>query len=140
MPDMERDSGLPLISGAITCWNAEATIQRAVERALAQTWTARESLIVDDGSEDRGERIVRSEDTGSPRMCLAHYGAQCAWESPIDLVSTTVINMATDTRAITSKTTPQTAFLSHAIDLSFKSIAQVNLRPVAMSAVIIGTG
>jgi glycosyltransferase involved in cell wall biosynthesis len=48
----------PLITIAITCYNAEDTIQRAVESASAQTWTAREIVIVDDGSTDRSATLL----------------------------------------------------------------------------------
>jgi glycosyltransferase involved in cell wall biosynthesis len=48
----------PLITIAITCYNAEESIQRAVESALAQTWTEREILIVDDGSTDRSATLL----------------------------------------------------------------------------------
>jgi len=55
---MDTDGNFPLISVAITCWNAEATIQRAIASALTQTWTAREILIVDDGSTDRSAALL----------------------------------------------------------------------------------
>jgi glycosyltransferase involved in cell wall biosynthesis len=42
----------PLITIGLTCFEAEDTIRRAVESALEQTWTAREIVVVDDGSSD----------------------------------------------------------------------------------------
>jgi glycosyltransferase involved in cell wall biosynthesis len=53
-----RDSARPLITIAITCYNAEGTIQRALEGALAQTWTAREIVVVDDASTDRSAALL----------------------------------------------------------------------------------
>ena len=53
-----RSAMQPLITIAITCYNAEDTIQRAVESALAQTWTTREIVIVDDDSTDRSATLM----------------------------------------------------------------------------------
>jgi glycosyltransferase involved in cell wall biosynthesis len=56
----------PLITVAITCFNAESTIHRAVKGALGQTWTPREIVVVDDGSTDGSaavlEELVRMHD------------------------------------------------------------------------------
>jgi glycosyltransferase involved in cell wall biosynthesis len=61
-----RDAVPPLITVGITCYDAEDTIRRAVDSALAQTWTRREIVIVDDGSADGSvavvEAIVRAHD------------------------------------------------------------------------------
>jgi glycosyltransferase involved in cell wall biosynthesis len=54
-----RDTVRPLITIAITCCNAEKTIERAVESALTQTWPKREIIVVDDGSTDRSIAILR---------------------------------------------------------------------------------
>jgi glycosyltransferase involved in cell wall biosynthesis len=54
----ERDASRPLITIAITCYNAEETIRRALDSALAQTWTAHEIVVVDDGSTDRSATLV----------------------------------------------------------------------------------
>jgi glycosyltransferase involved in cell wall biosynthesis len=48
----------PLITIGITCYNAERTIQRALESALAETWTPREIVVVDDGSTDGSAALV----------------------------------------------------------------------------------
>ena len=50
----------PLITVGITCYEAEGTIRRALESALAQTWSSREIVIVDDGSVD-GSAMVFEE-------------------------------------------------------------------------------
>jgi glycosyltransferase involved in cell wall biosynthesis len=55
-----RGAVRPLITVGITCYDAEDTIRRAVESALAQTWTAREILIVDDGSADGSGTVVEA--------------------------------------------------------------------------------
>jgi glycosyltransferase involved in cell wall biosynthesis len=48
----------PLITIGIACYEAEDTIRRAVESALAQTWTAREIVVVDDSSADGSATVV----------------------------------------------------------------------------------
>ena len=53
-----RDATRPLITIGITCYDAEDTIRRAVESALTQTWTAREIIIVDDGSADDSATVI----------------------------------------------------------------------------------
>ena len=58
----------PLITIAITCYNAEDTIQRAVESALNQTWRNREIVIVDDGSTDRSRTILREMEQAHPEL------------------------------------------------------------------------
>lgn len=53
-------SDAPLVSIIIPVYNAEATVERAIESALAQTWSEREIIVVDDGSTDGSlERIRR---------------------------------------------------------------------------------
>jgi glycosyltransferase involved in cell wall biosynthesis len=52
------DSVRPLITIALTCYDAEQTIVRAVESAVAQTWPEREILVVDDGSTDRSVTLL----------------------------------------------------------------------------------
>jgi len=48
------------ISIAIPAYNAERTLRETLESALNQTCPAHEVLVVDDGSKDRTEEIVRS--------------------------------------------------------------------------------
>jgi glycosyltransferase involved in cell wall biosynthesis len=56
---VSRDPVRPLITIAITCYNAEDTIERAVKSALAQTWSRREIIVVDDGSTDQSIALLR---------------------------------------------------------------------------------
>jgi glycosyltransferase involved in cell wall biosynthesis len=68
-----RRTSQPLITVAITCHNAETTIQRAVESALTQTWTAREIVVVDDGSTDRSVTLVEElEQTHDEIRVICH--------------------------------------------------------------------
>jgi glycosyltransferase involved in cell wall biosynthesis len=43
---------------AITCFNAEDTIERALQSAVGQDWANREILVVDDGSSDRSVNVI----------------------------------------------------------------------------------
>jgi glycosyltransferase involved in cell wall biosynthesis len=43
---------MPLISIAITCFNAEATIAKSIFSALNQSWKNKEILVIDDNSTD----------------------------------------------------------------------------------------
>ena len=70
----DRDADRPLITIGITCYNAEDTIQRAVESALAQTWTAREIVIVDDGSTDRSATLLQEFERTHDEIRLIRHG------------------------------------------------------------------
>ena len=48
----------PLITIAITCFNAEKTIERAILSALNQDWPNFEIIIVDDASKDSSKEII----------------------------------------------------------------------------------
>ncbi|MBI4470321.1 MAG: glycosyltransferase [Acidobacteria bacterium] len=50
----------PLVSILIPCYNAQRWIGGATESVLAQTWTDREIIVVDDGSSDRSLDVIRS--------------------------------------------------------------------------------
>jgi glycosyltransferase involved in cell wall biosynthesis len=49
----------PLVSILIPCYNAERWIARAIESALAQTWSNTEVIVVDDGSSDHSLEVIR---------------------------------------------------------------------------------
>ena len=51
-----------LVSILIPCYNAERWIARAIESALAQTWSKKEVIVVDDGSTDNSLAVIRSFD------------------------------------------------------------------------------
>src|SRR6266487_4648219 len=55
---MAADS--PLVSVLIPCFNAEKWVGQAISSALAQTWSNKEVLVVDDGSTDGSLEIIRS--------------------------------------------------------------------------------
>lgn len=49
----------PLITIAITCFNAEKTIDRALMSALHQDWSNFEIIVVDDSSQDSSQKILK---------------------------------------------------------------------------------
>jgi hypothetical protein len=51
---------IPAISVIIPCWNAEATIARALDSVLSEQGVDVECVVVDDGSEDRTADVVAS--------------------------------------------------------------------------------
>lgn len=66
----------PLVSILIPCFNAERWLPETIESALAQTWPAKEIIVIDDGSTDaslsvarrfeaRGVRIVSQPNQGA---------------------------------------------------------------------------
>jgi glycosyltransferase involved in cell wall biosynthesis len=66
------------VSILIPAYNAEKWIGRTVESALAQTWTDREIIVVDDGSTDRTFEIARRFESGSVRVLTQDNGGAAA--------------------------------------------------------------
>jgi glycosyltransferase involved in cell wall biosynthesis len=58
----------PLVTVGIPCFNAEATIRRAVDSGLTQTWPYREILIVDDASTDSSGAILADLERVRPEI------------------------------------------------------------------------
>src|SRR5262245_37375401 len=49
----------PLVSIVIPCYNAERWVATAIESALAQTWTNKEIVVINDGSRDQSLAAAR---------------------------------------------------------------------------------
>lgn len=49
-----------LVSIIIPCYNGEKTINRCLDSILQQTWDNIETIIIDDGSTDNSEKIIKS--------------------------------------------------------------------------------
>ena len=45
----------------ITCFNAEKTIEKAIEGALNQEWVNKEIIIIDDGSTDNSRTLIEKK-------------------------------------------------------------------------------
>ncbi len=63
----------PTITVGIPCFNAEETIQAAVESAQAQDWDALEILVVDDDSTDASHQIVAEIAEADSRVRLIRH-------------------------------------------------------------------
>lgn len=63
----------PLISIGITCFNAATTIDRALDSALGQDWENFEVLVVDDGSHDGSQAILRERATQDRRLRVIEH-------------------------------------------------------------------
>lgn len=69
----------PLISILIPAYNSQEWIRETIESALAQSWTKREIIVVDDGSKDQTAAIVREyEKRGVKVVAQANQGAAAA--------------------------------------------------------------
>src|SRR5690349_14923503 len=76
----------PLISVVIPCYNANATLPRALSSLLAQTCQEWECIIVDDGSIESPMPIIRTvDDTRIKLISLRrNYGRAVARQAALD--------------------------------------------------------
>lgn len=58
----------PLVSILIPCYNAESWLAQTIESALAQTWSSKEIIIINDGSTDRSLAIARKFESRGVRV------------------------------------------------------------------------
>ncbi len=71
--------GIPIVSVVIPAFNAAATIGRAVDLVLAQTYRNYEIIVIDDGSRDATADIVASHYGDRVRLlCLARNQGESA--------------------------------------------------------------
>jgi len=61
---------LPLVTIGLTCFNAQDTISRAIESALAQDWRKKEVVIVDDCSTDNSVEVAEAAAGADPQVRL----------------------------------------------------------------------
>lgn len=61
---------LSLITIGITTYNAEATLNRAIESALSQSWKNIDIIIVDDGSNDKTWTLLKDVRVKNPQIKL----------------------------------------------------------------------
>jgi glycosyltransferase involved in cell wall biosynthesis len=72
---MRSKAPRPLLTIAITCYNAERSIQRALDSALAQTWTPREIVVVDDSSTDRSAAVLEEAARTQGEIHVIRHGS-----------------------------------------------------------------
>jgi glycosyltransferase involved in cell wall biosynthesis len=69
MPDhTDRNTVPPKVTVLIPAYNAAATIERALDSVLAQTYTDYEIIVVDDGSHDKTSEVVQSYQAADVRL------------------------------------------------------------------------
>lgn len=66
-------SDLPLVTVGITCFNAEATIARALNSALVQDWPHYEIIIVDDLSSDNSVAFIEEAIVNESKVRLVQH-------------------------------------------------------------------
>lgn len=65
----------PLVSIIIPCFDAARWLRACVDSALAQTWTEKEIIVVDDGSTDNSPAILRGYGDAIRVIATPHAGA-----------------------------------------------------------------
>ncbi|HWB60335.1 MAG TPA: glycosyltransferase [Chthoniobacteraceae bacterium] len=68
----------PLVTIGIPCYNAARWIKAAVDSALAQTWPAKEIIVVDDGSTDGSRDILKNYGDAIRVIFADHRGSNPA--------------------------------------------------------------
>ncbi len=63
----------PLVTIAITCFNAQSTVAAAIESARAQDWPRVEIVVADDASTDGSRSVVESLAATDPRIRLIRH-------------------------------------------------------------------
>lgn len=75
MADAARNPApAPVVSVLLPCWNAAATIERALASALEERSIAIECVVVDDGSTDGTAEVVAAVAARDPRVQLVRLG------------------------------------------------------------------
>src|SRR5437868_5554421 len=70
---LQSQSKFPLVSVVIPAYNAAATIRRAVDSALAQTYHPIEVIVIDDCSHDATPEIMSAYADGRIRLLRLPY-------------------------------------------------------------------
>ena len=69
---------MPLVSVILPVYNRAASVARAIDSVLAQTYEPLELIVVDDGSTDRTRDVVRQFAPGVTLVEQEHAGAYAA--------------------------------------------------------------
>jgi glycosyltransferase involved in cell wall biosynthesis len=68
----------PLVSILIPVYNAEKWLTETLDSAIAQTWTNKEIIIVDDGSTDQSLELARGYESSTVTVVAAEHRGQTA--------------------------------------------------------------
>lgn len=118
---MASDQAAPIVTVLLPVYNGERYLREAIESILAQTLTAFELLLVDDGSTDQTEAISRSYD--DPRIRVVRHernaGLVPSLNAGLERVSTKyVARMDADDVALPHRLEAQVAFLETRPDMA----------------------
>ena len=87
MPDLSAAAGLPPVTAILPCYNAAATLRRAVDSLLAGAPDNLEVILVNDGSTDNTPALCDALAAGDRRIRVIHQpngGASAARTAGID--------------------------------------------------------
>jgi glycosyltransferase involved in cell wall biosynthesis len=76
----------PAVTVGITCFNAEDTIARAVESALAQEWENLEVIVVDDCSKDGSWAVLCELAASQPQLKTIRHEANKGYPSALNTI------------------------------------------------------
>ncbi len=76
----------PLITVGICCYNAEDTVGRAIDSALAQDWPNFELIVVDDGSRDRSVAVIAEKIKGRANARLIQHESNRTFPGALNTV------------------------------------------------------
>lgn len=74
------------ITIGVTCYNAEASIARALASAQAQQWPNLEILVIDDGSSDRSAELIEKFARSDPRVRLVRHGTNRGFPTALNTI------------------------------------------------------
>ena len=85
--DSSSNQDSPLVTIGVTCFNAAATVGRAIESALHQDWTNLELVVVDDGSSDDTALVVKELVEGDPRIRFFSHDVNSGYASALNTIA-----------------------------------------------------
>lgn len=77
----------PLVSVVIPAYNSAETISRAIQSVLSQTYAPIQIIVVDDGSKDNTEAVVKDQSPDSIYYRQSNAGAGAARNKGVELAS-----------------------------------------------------
>lgn len=77
---------IPLITIGMCCYNAEDTVGRALDSALAQDWPNFELVVVDDGSRDGTAKIIEEKIAGKASARLIRHTTNKSFPAALNTV------------------------------------------------------